>query len=209
MLAIPTLMATLAQQRPVFHAEADFQHAFAWEIHRALPDAQVRLEWPTVFNGKRLHVDIWVTWQGQAAAIELKYVPRNFDAQVDGETFALRSQYAEGPRRYNFIADIVRLESVVARYPNVIGYAILLTNDPRFWTPAAGTTIFEAFRLHEGRELTGTLAWGAKAGAGTTKGNSDPLTLAGHYPLHWTPYAQVGAGRYGELRYVAVEVRAS
>ena len=45
--------------------------------------------------------------------------------------------------------------------------------------------------------------WGAKAGAGTTDKHSDPPTLAARNPLHWTPYARVGAWRDGELRYVA------
>lgn len=37
-------MAALARVRPVFHGEADFQHAFAWEMHIADPSAKVRLE---------------------------------------------------------------------------------------------------------------------------------------------------------------------
>jgi hypothetical protein len=30
---LPHLMDALAAQRPIFHSEADFQHALAWEIH--------------------------------------------------------------------------------------------------------------------------------------------------------------------------------
>ncbi len=40
------LMADLAAHRPIFHSEADFQHALAWQIHEAMPDCEIRLEWP-------------------------------------------------------------------------------------------------------------------------------------------------------------------
>ncbi len=40
------VLNTLATQRRVFHSEADFQHALAWEIHRRLPHAAIRLEYP-------------------------------------------------------------------------------------------------------------------------------------------------------------------
>ena len=36
-------MAALARMRPLFHSEADFQHAFAWQLRSAHPDARIRL----------------------------------------------------------------------------------------------------------------------------------------------------------------------
>jgi hypothetical protein len=57
---IPDVLTTLAQQRLLFHSEADFQHAFAWEIHKRLPQALVRLERPVLHENKLLYVDIWV-----------------------------------------------------------------------------------------------------------------------------------------------------
>jgi len=41
---IEETMAALARVRPLFHSEADFQHAFAWQLHSADPDARIRLE---------------------------------------------------------------------------------------------------------------------------------------------------------------------
>ena len=43
MLDIDGLMASLANRQKVFHSEADFQHALAWQIHEAAPESQVRL----------------------------------------------------------------------------------------------------------------------------------------------------------------------
>lgn len=37
-------MARLAARRPIFHSEADFQHAFAWQVQIDHPDARIRLE---------------------------------------------------------------------------------------------------------------------------------------------------------------------
>ena len=37
MLDIHQIMADLAKRRPVFHSEADFQHALAWLIHETRP----------------------------------------------------------------------------------------------------------------------------------------------------------------------------
>ena len=39
-----TTMDSLAAKRPIFHSEADFQHALAWEVQLAHPNAGIRLE---------------------------------------------------------------------------------------------------------------------------------------------------------------------
>ena len=35
-LLVSDALEALAEQRPIFHSEADFQHAIAWEIHKLL-----------------------------------------------------------------------------------------------------------------------------------------------------------------------------
>ena len=44
MFNVTSLMDAPARDRPVFHSEADFQHALAWCIHEAIPDGGCRLE---------------------------------------------------------------------------------------------------------------------------------------------------------------------
>jgi len=88
----PTTPA-LAAKRPVFHSEADFQHAFAWEIHQHLPDAYVRLEYRPALLPTRAYVDVWVVDGNQTLAIELKYKTAPLSVQLDdGEKFDLMSQ---------------------------------------------------------------------------------------------------------------------
>ena len=56
-------MRELAQRRPIFHSEADFQHALAWEIHALHTDCQIRLERPVKGidpSRRRPRVDLWV-----------------------------------------------------------------------------------------------------------------------------------------------------
>jgi hypothetical protein len=76
MFNVTELMGELSRQRAVFHSEADFQHTFAWEIHRRMPHAEVRLERPIFVGGKTLHLDCLVTQGKMAVAIELKYKTR-------------------------------------------------------------------------------------------------------------------------------------
>ena len=73
MLGISSLIEDLSLLRPVFHSEADFQHALAWHIREVMPDCQVRLEFKP-FPAERVYLDIWLPTLG--TAIELKYLTR-------------------------------------------------------------------------------------------------------------------------------------
>ena len=76
MIDISNLMNTLAAQRKAYHSEADFQHAFAWEVHRQFPKSSVRLERPLSVNGKPLHLDFFIQLTNRVMAVELKYKTR-------------------------------------------------------------------------------------------------------------------------------------
>ena len=96
---LPDLLAELAGKRPVFHSEADFQHALAWKIHEAFPSANVRPEYKP-FPEKRVYIDIWVSG-AESAAIELKYLTRRLKVDVNGERFTLKDQSARDLGRYD------------------------------------------------------------------------------------------------------------
>ncbi len=170
MLDIPRVLADLATRRPIFHSEADFQHALAWEIHRLLPNASVRLELPVAHMNKLLHVDVWVVQGDAVLAIELKYKTRAFSMSSNGEQFILRNQSAQDLGRYDFIKDIQRLERIASARTNVVGYTIMLTNDSAYWASREGYSPLDAeFRLYEGRTLHGLMNWGSGASAGTKR----------------------------------------
>ena len=97
-------MSRLAASRPIFHSEADFQHALAWELHARLPDMAVRLELPVHVPGKILHLDLWLAGPTGSVAIELKYKTRGLALSAGGEPFSLKDQSAQDLGRYDFLA---------------------------------------------------------------------------------------------------------
>jgi len=200
-------MRVLARKRPIFHSEADFQHALAWELHSQLPESEVRLELPIESSGNALHLDLWLSAPGRAVAIELKYKTRSLSVKLNGESFSLKSHSAQDVGRYDFLRDIQRIERIVSSHPGTRGYAILLTNDSSYWKPSSDIkTVDGAFRLHEGRSVEGTLAWGSNAAPGTIRSREKPITLVGTYKIIWKEYSKVGSSSYGAFRYLALSV---
>jgi hypothetical protein len=134
MLGLRQILRTLATNRPIFHSEADFQHALAWEIHTAKPAASIRLELPVQIDGsRRIHLDLLVEADKERYVLELKYKSIAMMAQVNGEQFALLNQAAQDFGRYDFLKDVMRLERYVAWAPNSIGYAIFISNNALYW----------------------------------------------------------------------------
>ena len=188
-----TLLDQLAQHRPIFHSEADFQHELAWLCRTAGLAQAVRLERPFTLGGRAIHLDLWLQTALGPVAIELKYWKKRHQLVVDGELFQARSQDAQDLGRYDFWKDVTRLETLVAAGHAVRGFAVALSGDPSHWRPGRHPApIDAAFRLTEGREVAGTLAWADHAG-GTTRGREDPLEVQGRYTLRWRPYARPSA----------------
>ena len=198
-LDIHALLEGLAEKRRVFHSEADFQFALAWEIRDR--NLAVRLEYPRKPNEKR-YLDIWLP--EVKVAIELKYFKKKLDVEVGGERFALTNQGAQDINRYHFVSDIERVEGAGG------GFAIALTNDPNYWTRGVKENpIDAAFRLHDGRTLPANkpLAWAPHAATGMKK---PPVRLQHSYALAWRDYGSSLTGaaeaRSRQFRYLAVEV---
>lgn len=152
-------------------------------------------------------MDIWLIHQDKIVAIELKYKTRKLSLRVGDEQFNLLDQSAQDLGRYDYIKDIQRLEDLTEGRPGAIGYAILLTNDTSYWSvPRDNQSIDAAFRLHENRTLQGRLAWGARAGVGTTRGRETAFELHSNYLLRWNDYSRVSEATYGTFRCLTVKV---
>ena len=207
-LDIHNLMQGLSYSRPIFHSEADFQHALAWHIHRVMPDSHVRLEYPIRYDDSTMYLDIWLS--KNRIAVELKYPTRMLELNRESERFLLVDHGAQPPRRYDFLKDVQRLERVVAEKKARGGYAVLLTNHPYYWeNPTQGwrTAIDTDFRLHEGRTISGRLLWSDRAGAGTMRGRHEAIGLTGSYDLRWRDYSRLGESNNQQFRYLAVAVQ--
>ena len=194
----------LAKKRVIFHSEADFQHALAWEFHLQSPECLIRLEFKPPYFDKRVYIDIWVIEKDVDFAIELKYKTRRLNVKEGEENFNLLTQGAQDIGRYDFLKDIQRLEEVVSYRNNiVVGYAIFLTNDNTYWKPPRDyQTIDASFRVHQDKILTGELNWGSGASQGTMRGREEALILNGAYKLNWKDYSQPSKDPYGKFKYL-------
>lgn len=190
----------LRAKRPVFYSEADLQHALAWEIHLAHPEAQVRLEGP-LLEGGRERLDVYVATERGRFAIELKYPRARFRAEIAGEPvpYARQSQDAEDDTRYDIARDIRRIERLVEEGTADSGCVVVLTNISSMWrVPKQPTTALDrAFRIHQETVLAGTLEWGS---GGRLK---DPVPLTGRYVCGWCDYSDLlDATGATQFRYV-------
>ena len=208
MIDVVEVMNALTAFRPVFHSEADFQHAFAWQMHQSMPDSSIRLERPVSGGKKTWHLDLLVKDGDSLLAIELKFKTRAFKAIIGDETFNLLGHGAQDIGRYDFIKDIVRLEHITQNLTRCAGVAILLTNDSSYWKPRAGHgTVDEAFRLNDERRiLGGTMKWKAHTGAGTMKNRESALQLRNAYNLEWRDFSQIEKTGHGKFRYLLIQV---
>lgn len=200
---IDDILQGLAKQRPLFHSEADFQHALAWYVHKMDQDITVRLELPFRSNGLSEYLDLFLSKGNQSIAVELKYKTRKFAFHHDAEHFNLKQQGAQDIGRYDFLADVERLERFVAEGRAATGCAILLTNDSSYWSnPIRAGTVDEKFRLTEGREVQGSLDWLKHASEGTMRGRKDTIHLKGVYTANWKVYPNHCDLPGGEFRYL-------
>jgi len=200
------MLVNLSQKRPVFHSEADFQHALAWEIHNCFSDCAMRLEFKPPHIKSRIYADVWISNSSSIAAIELKYKTRRLSVKVANETFDLLNQSAQDIGRYDFIKDIQRLEQITSGKKDIKGYAILLTNDSSYWSEPRGMTVDANFRINEGRTLSGELCWGDKASDGTMRGREKPILLKGVYNVIWNDYSELTGSTYNKFRYLLIEI---
>lgn len=200
------LLGRLSTERPMFHSEADFQHALAWLIHAENPGAQIRLE---TRPERGIRLDLLVLVDGERVAIELKYLVARFEGVVNGERFDLPNQAAQDISRHDFVKDITRVERFVSDGIADSGWAVALSNDGGYWRRGSKLDPIDAmFRIYEDRVLQGALSWGALAGPGTTRKREEPLVLRGTYSCGWCDYSTVprAAGKPVEFRYLAFEV---
>ena len=209
MIDLNIIMEKLLQKRQVFHSEADFQFALAWEIKESNRDIAIRLEKCI----DKMYVDIIAEYNNKVIPIELKYKTRNTSNRIindNNEKFELKNQGAHDQARYDFIKDISRIEELIGRDRFEFGYAIMLTNDHLYWENKAKenrTTVSDSFRIHDGRilEKNKVLDWSEKASEGTKKGRSS-IILKNEYTLNWNAYRTFDGN---EFRYLIVKVHNS
>ena len=211
-LDIPEILQALARERPIFHSEADFRLEISLRLHETCPDLCLIAEHPIHRTSKRAAYDL-VLLQGRKKmmALELKYFSQTFRGEVNGEKFNLKWGTATDGGRHATLKDVQRMEEFLEKIQeteNRVAQAavIAITNDPLFWKGATKKDANDAeFDIREGRTVTGTLEWAAKA-ADKTKLAYGKIKLFGNYEMKWKNYSQVD-GKFGQFRYLYIPVQ--
>jgi hypothetical protein len=205
-LDLSAILKSLSETRPVFHSEADFQFALAWEIKLHLPTAEIRLEYPPPNDPARA-VDIIVRNDSFLYPIELKYKAKRLSTTIDEETFNLKEHGAQDLGRYDFVKDIRKVESLASNLDGFkVGYVIWLTNDPSYWKPPLNPSVgYADFSVHDGAIKTGAMKWAEHLGVGTIKSREQPLVLNNAYEIQWHTYSNLDTPN-GLFKYVLLKV---
>lgn len=179
---IGLLDAALDRMSRVFHQEADFQQALAWNLHQHFPSLAIRAEYPV----QGATVDLWLADADTTMAVELKYPKKTFQAETEQETFALGNDPTDvGCAGY--LADIQRLEELVEDGVCDQGVAVILSNNDLLWDNEPSGANYDAFKLSDGRTVRGTLAWPEEASL--LQSQDRTLRLTGEYTLNWREYS--------------------
>ena len=197
----------LKDKRCVFHSEADFQFALAWEIQTAYPEADVRLEYCPK-SVPQMHLDLIVTLDHSEYPIELKYKTAGFNWATVSEAFHLKNHGAQDIGKYDCLIDVMRIEHLSKLLPNfAAGFVVWLTNDASYWKPLRkADAVCRDFSIHEGITKFGTLRWTENAGVGTTKNREREIVLRGSYSIHWQDYSTFEAIPNNIFRYSILEI---
>jgi len=198
---LESVLASLAIRRPVFHSEADFQVALAWEVQKVDPLMDVFLE---TRPARGLHLDLAFERPdlNRYSAVELKYLTRFWTGLVGAQLYELKNHSAQDNGRYGIVKDIWRIEKFVEGRPGANGAVVALTNDPSYWKPSERPMANDlAFRVDEGAHLEGRRAWARPSSSTASKPD---LELQATYNLRWSDYSMFGDD--GRLRQLVVEV---
>jgi hypothetical protein len=201
------VMDNLRSKRPIFHSEADFQFALAWEIQSEYPQVDVRLEYAYKIGDKIYHIDVLVIHEDEYIPIELKYKTLKKIVTVDSEEFYLKNHGAQDLGKYDVLKDVFRVENVLHDHDKFVnGHVIMLTNDPSYWKKdSKENTCCAEFSIADGSSVTGSMAWAEHTGIGTMKNREEPIVLTGSYKLKWYDYSKFDDKRNGQFRYLMFE----
>lgn len=221
-------MKKLAENRPIFHNEKDFQFEFAW-LAKEEYDCDVRLEYSYLtkkvnnssdnIENKRCYIDIVLqNTDNECILFELKYktLP-SFDGKPfkDGnkEEFYLENQSGQTYGRYDVLSDLNRLETIEKE--NRIGktilkyFSVLLTNDVEYMEkPKNCNTRYGDFALAPQHRKV--INKGETLKVKPSKNNQEKdlkktLTFENEYSLVWKDYYSCGDKQSQSFKYLYFE----
>ena len=193
------IIVALSKVRRLFWSEDDFKFAFATQIRLKFGNAaEIRLEKRYKGeNGKNSYTDIVVRMGGRNFPIELKYkTAEGTYADLNNEAVGLMTHSAVDLGCYAYLKDINRLEYLAKTDPDFErGFAIILTNEPLYYMDTGRSSVYDAFKIYDGKTVSGMLDW--------DRSNYDieklpswlkshtAFELTGSYDMNWRNYGSV------------------
>jgi hypothetical protein len=210
---ITKTLNNLAQNRPIFYSEADFQFALGWQLKEDYGIEKIFFERPIEVSKKIIYLDLFFIYNNKKIAIELKYKTSEFKVEFPSdEQFHLKEQAALDLGRFDVLNDLQRIEMLAHENKVDYGYVIFLTNCSAYWTDNQYKGIEKAndidFRLTNGRNIRGSLQWqnGSKE---TTYGKDriNGLKLEKSYDLIWNDYYKFDSSNKNNIfRYLIINI---
>ena len=204
-------MESLSCKRGIFHSEADFQFALAWEIKGLYPDCSVRLEVPFRIRMKG-RIDILVRLDDDIYPIEVKYIKKTFRYSDGNDHYDLVNGVHDLDM-YNCMVDIMRMENFAEQLAGFYtGYVIWLTNDSAYWISKYKSTYYREFHAPDGSVKTGTMRFlssNPKTGKPPQilemKGYQSPISLKDSYLIRWRLYSDLAVPK-GLFKYAVIPI---
>lgn len=190
------VLTALSKVRKLFWSEDDFKFEFATMIKVKFGDkVDIRLEKRYEREKKSSYTDIVIKIGKQSFPIELKYkTVANRYADYDGEEIQLKTHSAVDLGCYAYLKDIERLEYLSQTDETYErGFAIILTNEPLYYKNTGKESVYDDFKIYEGREVhPGILDWD-RSGYNPEKLPSwlkshPPFSLMRSYKMEWRDY---------------------
>ncbi|ANT63100.1 hypothetical protein AYJ57_21765 (plasmid) [Salipiger sp. CCB-MM3] len=134
MIDLTPYLRALAVRRPVFHSKPDLQHELVTHARSRDPEIEVRAGAPAMLPHKAF-LDVILKAGAFEFALEIMYCTRSLKTSIDGESFDLVDQVAQGARFQTFLQGVERLKAFANSSSSRAGAALMVTNDPVFWSP--------------------------------------------------------------------------
>lgn len=143
----------LGEERPLFHSEADFVLELAMKLKELNPVLKFRAERPYANNNGTIYLDLEVINESKKYAIELKYKTKKFVDSIYNEPYNLTSHYAPNLSRFDFWADLERVQFLISKCQFAGGFVVFLTNDSNYWNNDSKGYMSYGFNLKDKRTV--------------------------------------------------------
>ena len=203
MIDMQYLMDELSRRYPLFHSEDDFKFQLAWLIKELYPSLTVNLERKLQVDEKD-RTDLVVSNSKSIVPVELKYKTIKSDVNVKGERFVFKYHGAHDFTRYDFLRDIVRIETLVGSVNSIEeGYVVIVTMDESVFKVARAGSLSASFPIEQGRVINGVYSYSEQAKVKYPE-RADALEVVGHYEALWQEYSRVDINGYMHSLYCLI-----